>query len=108
VVGLGTAERDKEGKKRGVLGIAYISAFVPEENVSLMTAFGGVAPEWYDVKVHLLPKTSSMIAAYKALGTLIHSQTPRGHLLPQSQPRRCKVLGFETEATLICNDIRGS
>lgn len=49
--GLGKAERQKEGKKGGVIRIAYISAFVPAEGVSLITAFGGTPPEWYDVKV---------------------------------------------------------
>jgi hypothetical protein len=44
-VGLGKAEREKEGKKGGVVKIAYMSAFIPEENVSLMAAFGGVVPE---------------------------------------------------------------
>lgn len=31
--------------------LAYISAFVPLEGVSLIDAFGGEAPDWYDVKV---------------------------------------------------------
>lgn len=54
--GLGKAERSKESKEGGVVRIAYMSAFVPAEGVSLITAFGGTAPEWYDVKVrqHIL------------------------------------------------------
>ena len=63
LVGLGKAEREKEGKKGGVLRIAYICSFAPEENVSLVTAFGGITPEWYDVKVCLFRKLGSVIAA---------------------------------------------
>ena len=49
--GLGKAEREKAGKKGGVLRIAYIASFVPAEGVSLITAFGGTPPDWYVVEV---------------------------------------------------------
>ena len=51
--GLGKVERQKEGKKGGVIRIAYMSAFIPPEGVSLIDALGGVIPEWYNVKVSL-------------------------------------------------------
>ena len=50
--GLSKVERGKEGKKGGVVKLAYISAFVPFEGVSLLAAFGGAVPEWWDVKVY--------------------------------------------------------
>ncbi|RDW56489.1 hypothetical protein BP5796_13130 [Coleophoma crateriformis] len=56
--GLGKVSRETEGKKGGVVRIAYISAFVPDEGVSLIQAFGGSPPEWYDVKEPwVMPKT---------------------------------------------------
>ncbi|KAE8449320.1 hypothetical protein EG329_008221 [Mollisiaceae sp. DMI_Dod_QoI] len=48
--GLGKKEREKEGKKNGVVRIAYLCAFCPVENVSLIQAFGGEEPEFYDVQ----------------------------------------------------------
>jgi len=48
--GLGKEEREKDGEKGGVVRLAYICAFVPMEGVSLIQAFGGEAPPWYDVK----------------------------------------------------------
>ena len=41
----------KEGKKNGVVRIAYLAPFCPVENVSLIEAFGGHEPEFYDVQV---------------------------------------------------------
>ncbi|KUJ18949.1 alpha/beta-hydrolase [Mollisia scopiformis] len=48
--GLGKVEREKEGKKNGVVRIAYLCAFCPVENVSLIDAFGGKEPEFYNVQ----------------------------------------------------------
>jgi len=48
--GLGKVEREKAGEKGGVMRLAYVSAFVPSERVSLIEAFGGTPPDWYDVK----------------------------------------------------------
>jgi len=48
---LSKTERSKEGKKGGVVKLAFLAAFVPPENVSLIQAFGGNPPPWYDVKV---------------------------------------------------------
>ena len=39
--GLSTGQRKKEGKKGGVIGLVYISAFVVPGNVSLLTVMGG-------------------------------------------------------------------
>jgi len=49
--GLSKQERSKAGKKGGVVKLAFLAAFVPPENVSLIQAFGGNPPPWYDVKV---------------------------------------------------------
>ncbi|CZR55879.1 uncharacterized protein PAC_05767 [Phialocephala subalpina] len=48
--GLGKIQREKKGKKNGVVRIAYLAAFCPVENVSLIEAFGGHEPEFYDVQ----------------------------------------------------------
>ncbi|KAJ5280843.1 alpha/beta-hydrolase [Penicillium angulare] len=45
--GLSKIEREKEGKKGGVLRIAFISAFLPTLGQSLIGAFGGTPPDWY-------------------------------------------------------------
>jgi hypothetical protein len=52
--GLSKEERKKEGKEGAVVKLAFLTGFVPPENVSLIQAFRGSPPEWYDVKVHLL------------------------------------------------------
>lgn len=44
--GLSKAEREKEGKKGGVVKLAYLCAFVPPEGVSLSVARGGNDPNW--------------------------------------------------------------
>lgn len=49
--GLSKQEREKVGKKGGVVKLAFMCSFVPPENVSLIDAFGGQIPEFYDVKV---------------------------------------------------------
>jgi pimeloyl-ACP methyl ester carboxylesterase len=49
--GLGKVQRDKDGKNGGVVKIAYLCAFAPSENVSLIDAQGGQIPGFYDVKV---------------------------------------------------------
>jgi hypothetical protein len=51
LVGLSKTEREKEGKKGGVVKLGYLCAFIPPEGVSLVVALGGQDdPEW-DVKV---------------------------------------------------------
>jgi hypothetical protein len=47
----GIIVRAKEGKKSGVIHLAFVCTFVPPEHTSLVQAFGGQEPEWYDVKV---------------------------------------------------------
>lgn len=54
--GLGKAQREKEGKSGGVCKIAYLCAFAPSENVSLIDAQGGQIPDFYDVKVNKTPR----------------------------------------------------
>jgi hypothetical protein len=49
--GLSKEERKKGGKEGGVVKQAFLTGFIPPENVSLITAFGGTAPEWYNVDV---------------------------------------------------------
>ena len=56
--GLSKVEREEAGLQGGVVRIAYISAFVAPEEVSVITAFGGTPPEWYIVKVRLVFSTS--------------------------------------------------
>ena len=50
--GLSKTEREKSGRKGGVVKLAYMCAFIPPEGVSLATALGGADPEW-DVQVCL-------------------------------------------------------
>jgi surfactin synthase thioesterase subunit len=49
--GLSKEGRMKQGMEGGVVKLAFLTGFVPPENVSLIQAFGGSPPEWYDVKV---------------------------------------------------------
>jgi hypothetical protein len=49
--GLGKVQREQEGKSGGVFKIAYLCAFTPLENVSLIDTQGGQIPDFYDVKV---------------------------------------------------------
>jgi len=49
VDGLSKAERQKEGKKGGVVKMAYMCAFIPPEGVSLSMATGVKDPDW-DIK----------------------------------------------------------
>jgi hypothetical protein len=51
--GLSKEERKKQGMEGGVVKLAFLTGFVPQENMSLIQAFGGSPPEWYDVKVRL-------------------------------------------------------
>lgn len=39
--GLSKGQREKEGKKGGVVKLAFLCSFVPGENVSLIDAIGG-------------------------------------------------------------------
>lgn len=52
--GLAKKQRETEGKKNGVIRIAYLCAFCPVENVSLIEAFAGEEPEFYDVQVSFM------------------------------------------------------
>lgn len=49
--GLSKEERKKKGEKGGVVRLAFLTGFIPAENVSLIQAFGGIPPAWYEVKV---------------------------------------------------------
>lgn len=46
--GLSKAERQAAGETGGVTKLIFISAFIPEVGESLIGAFGGVPPDWYD------------------------------------------------------------
>jgi hypothetical protein len=56
--GLGKEERERGGEKGGLVKLAFVAAFIPLEGVSLIQAFGGQIPDWYEVKVRrvLAPK----------------------------------------------------
>ncbi|OAL55607.1 alpha/beta-hydrolase [Pyrenochaeta sp. DS3sAY3a] len=49
LVGYGKKEREKAGKKGGVVTVAYIAAFILPEGVCLLDAIPGI-PEWWDIK----------------------------------------------------------
>ncbi|KAL5357226.1 Alpha/beta hydrolase fold-1 [Aspergillus floccosus] len=46
--GLSKTERQAAGKTGGVVKLIFISAFIPDVGESLIGAFGGVPPDWYD------------------------------------------------------------
>ncbi|KAJ5621315.1 hypothetical protein N7528_006098 [Penicillium herquei] len=46
--GLSKGERQTAGETGGVSKLIFISAFIPDVGESLIGAFGGVAPDWYD------------------------------------------------------------
>jgi pimeloyl-ACP methyl ester carboxylesterase len=60
--GLSKAERELEGERGGVTRLVFVSAFVPLEGVSLIQAFGGEKPDWYDVKVMNAPSLQSYLS----------------------------------------------
>lgn len=45
--GLDRTDREKAGKKGGVVKLVFISAFIPQVGESLISAFGGTPPPWY-------------------------------------------------------------
>ncbi|KAJ5659417.1 hypothetical protein N7507_005868 [Penicillium longicatenatum] len=57
--GLSKIEREQENKKGGVVRLAFISAFLAEIGESLISAFGGQAPDWH---LHDVEKDTVMAA----------------------------------------------
>ncbi len=53
--GLSKEERRREGTVGVVVKLAFLTGFIPMEGVSLIQAFGGSAPEWYNVNLSLFP-----------------------------------------------------
>lgn len=51
VEGLSKKEREARSQRGGIVKVVFLCAFVPPENVTLIEAFGGTEPDWYDVKV---------------------------------------------------------
>jgi pimeloyl-ACP methyl ester carboxylesterase len=49
--GLSKEDREKEGKKGGIIGLVYISSFAIEEGQSLISAAGGELSPWCIVEV---------------------------------------------------------
>ncbi|KAI9743528.1 MAG: hypothetical protein M1818_002842 [Claussenomyces sp. TS43310] len=66
--GLSKAEREKNGGKGGVVKLAFMCAFVPSEHVSLIDAFGGQIPEFYDIKEPWVTVKSPETVFYHDLG----------------------------------------
>ena len=54
VMGLTKAERKREGKKGGIIGLIYMTAFMIPRGRSLTDAMGGVLPRWITLDVRLL------------------------------------------------------
>jgi hypothetical protein len=52
--GLSKAERQAAGETGGVTKLIFISAFIPDVGESLIGAFGGVPPDWYNRDVSRL------------------------------------------------------
>ncbi|KAF1918103.1 hypothetical protein BDU57DRAFT_444523 [Ampelomyces quisqualis] len=48
--GLSKTEREKQGKKGGVVRTGYIAAFIVDEGVSLLDGLGGSRPSWSTVE----------------------------------------------------------
>ncbi|KAJ5095971.1 alpha/beta-hydrolase [Penicillium alfredii] len=46
--GLSKSEREQAGKPGGVVKLVFISAFLPDLGESLIGAFGGTPPDWYN------------------------------------------------------------
>lgn len=47
----GLGKKDRQGKPGGILGIIYISAFIPQPGVSLLACLGGKWADWHEVNV---------------------------------------------------------
>ncbi|KAJ5564940.1 hypothetical protein N7513_001182 [Penicillium frequentans] len=65
--GLSKTEREREGKKGGVVRLAFISAFIPEIGESLISALGGKAPDW-----HLHDVETDTVTAADPVGRFFH------------------------------------
>lgn len=54
--GLSKTEREQAGQNGGVVKLLFIAAFLPNIGESLIGAFGGIPPPWYelDVSLHVL------------------------------------------------------
>ena len=55
LVGLGTRDREREGKPGGVLSLCYIASFLPQIGESLIDCVGGILPDWQVADVSLMP-----------------------------------------------------
>ena len=82
--GLSKQERAKEGKTGGVVKLGFLAAFVPPENVSLIQAFGGNPPPWYDVKVTFETNYEDKHTECYT-GTMGDMQRSHPNLLPRSK-----------------------
>ena len=49
--GLSKSEREQAGQKGGVVKLILITAFLPNVGESLIGAFGGMPPPWYELDV---------------------------------------------------------
>ena len=55
VWGLGKVEREKEGRRGGVVKMVYVAAAVAEKGTKLVDLFGGEIPEYAAVDVSNTP-----------------------------------------------------
>lgn len=82
VKGMGKKEINKDNKPGvgSVLGLIYISAFIPHENVSLEEMVGGTLPAWQDINVscHLctIPRHTLLTCTSKESTSLIDVHDP--------------------------------
>ena len=84
---MGKVQREKEGNNGGVVKIAYLCAFAPSENVSLIEAQGGQIPDFYDVKVRKSPRHPRKVPvtySYFNPGALGDGQRSGADVLPRS------------------------
>jgi hypothetical protein len=104
--GLGKADREETGKKGGVVKIAYMCSFVPPEGVSLIDAFGGKVPDWYDIKAcnRCLPQFW-LSSPNHSSGTLGMAKKSNPTILPRSTTLRSRVLGVTTACPFLCHEI---
>jgi hypothetical protein len=61
---LSRKSRESRGEKGGIVGVVWLSAFVPSEGVTAFNMLGGTWAPWHDVHVSILPFSVAIRGCY--------------------------------------------
>ncbi|KAF2826260.1 alpha/beta-hydrolase [Ophiobolus disseminans] len=109
LIGYSKHEREKHGKKGGVVKVGYLAAFMVPVGVSLKDAIGGTWPAWFDVQEPYVYPTDPAIfyndiseAEQKRWFATLHSQTVATMVAPATGASWEEI----PSAYLLCEDDR--